>query len=115
MTTSLRRGVAGVLLAIAITGPAFARPDLAYRLTEGQNLNAFVREGPVAAHLLLRNGSDPRILVAFPAGNSGVGLWFERTAHPVTWRLDQPPQPVRRGRLNGVMARASLDAPRLVA
>ncbi|MBL7396164.1 hypothetical protein INQ29_25365, partial [Escherichia coli] len=51
-------------------------PELAYSLTEGQNLNAFVRDGKVAAHLLLRNGSDPRILVAFPAGNSGVGLWF---------------------------------------
>ncbi|KAK0330878.1 hypothetical protein LTR94_031107, partial [Friedmanniomyces endolithicus] len=48
-------------------------PDLAYELTEGQNINAFVREGPVAAHLLLRNGVDPRILVAFPAGNSGAG------------------------------------------
>ncbi|HWU78579.1 MAG TPA: hypothetical protein VN158_00735, partial [Caulobacter sp.] len=73
----LQRSVAAVLLALAIAVPVSAAPDLAYRLTEGRNLNAFVREGPVAAHLLLRNGLDPRILVAFPAGNSGVGLWFE--------------------------------------
>jgi hypothetical protein len=111
----LRRTAVGVWLALALANPASAAPDLAYRLAEGQNLNAFVREDTVAAHLLLRNGVDPRILVAFPAGNSGVGLWFEPTAHPATWRLDRPPQPLRRGGLNGVVATASLDAPRLVA
>lgn len=115
MISALGRTAAGVLLALAISGPAFARPDVAYRLTEGQNLNAFVRDGAVAAHLLLRNGADPRILVAFPAGNSGVGVWFEPIARPATWRLDRPPQPVRRGALSGVVAAASIDTPRLVA
>ncbi len=115
MIDALRRTAAGVLLALTVTSGVSAAPDLAYRLTEGQNLNAFVREDTVAAHLLLRNGTDPRILVAFPAGNSGVGLWFEPMARPATWRLDRPPRPVRRGALNGVVAAASLDAPRLVA
>ncbi|MDB5455933.1 MAG: putative lipoprotein [Caulobacter sp.] len=115
MIEGFRRTAAGVLLALTLASQASAAPDLAYRLTEGQNLNAFVRENTVAAHLLLRNGTDPRILVAFPAGNSGVGLWFERTARPATWRLDRPPRPVRRGALNGVIASASLDAPRLAA
>lgn len=115
MISALGRTAAGVLLALAITGSAFAKPDVAYRLTEGQNLNAFVRDGAVAAHLLLRNGADPRILVAFPAGNSGVGLWFEPIARPATWRLDRPPQPVRRGALSGVVAAASIDTPRLAA
>lgn len=115
MFRDFRWAVVGALLSLTASGQAWATPDLAYQLTEGQNLNAFVREDTVAAHLLLRNGEDPRILVAFPAGNSGVGLWFERTAHPATWRLDQPPRPVRRGGLNGVIVRASLDAPRLVA
>jgi hypothetical protein len=115
MIGALRRALAGVLLALTVASQAAASPDLAYRLTEGQNLNAFVREGAVAAHLLLRNGTDPRILVAFPAGNSGVGLWFEPTMRPAAWRLDRPPQPVRRGALNGVAATASIDAPRLVA
>jgi len=114
MIGGLRRSVAAVLLALTIAAPASAAPDLAYRLTEGRNLNAFVRDGPVAAHLLLRNGLDPRILVAFPAGNSGVGLWFEPTARPAVWRLDRPPRPVRRDGLNGVVAVASLDAPRLI-
>jgi len=93
-------------------------PELAYSLTEGQNLNAFVRDGKVAAHLLLRNGSDPRILVAFPAGNSGVGLWFQPLVRPATWRLDQAPRPVTfadaRGRpLHGIESIATIDAARL--
>lgn len=96
-------------------------PDLAYQLTEGQNINAFVREGPVAAHLLLRNGVDPRILVAFPAGNSGTGQWFARLDRPATWRLEQAPRPLTiaepdgaAGRqLHGVVTVASIDAPRL--
>ena len=50
--------------------------------------------GPVAAHLLLRSGLDPRILVAFPAGNSGVGLWFSHGTTPVTWTLINRPQPL---------------------
>lgn len=98
-----------------------AAPDLAYQLTEGQNINAFVREGPVAAHLLLRNGVDPRILVAFPAGNSGTGQWFARLDRPATWRLEQSPRPLTvaepdgaAGRqLHGVVTVASIDAPRL--
>ncbi|WP_325058519.1 hypothetical protein [Sphingomonas sp. EC-HK361] len=105
--------ILALLSTIGSAAPAPVRPELAYQLTEGQNLNAFVRNGPVAAHLLLRNGTDPRILVAFPAGNSGVGLWFDRTAR-ATWRLDQPPQPLSRGALHGIGVTASIDAPRLV-
>ena len=111
-----------VLLAATQTLAADRRasraPELGYQLVEGQNLNAFVREGPVAAHLLLRNGADPRILVAFPAGNSGVGLWFAAVAADTRWTLEQPPRPLRvadaRGRpLQGIEAIATTTAPRL--
>jgi hypothetical protein len=67
---------------------------LSFDVNEGPNLNSFLREGPVAAHLLLRSGLDPRILIAFPAGNSGVGLWFSHTAQPVNWALRGRPQPL---------------------
>ncbi len=92
-----------------------AVPLLAFRIDEGQNINSFVRQGPVAAHLLLRAGQDPRILVAFPAGNSGVGLWFERTTQPVSWTLTQPPRPIsisddRRRPLHGIEFEVSVDA-----
>lgn len=102
-------------LALAMTGSsASAKPDVAYQVEEGQNLNLFMREGPAAAHLLLRSGNDPRILVAFPAGNSGVGLWFERTERPVAWRVETAPFAVKAGRLNGITTVASLGAPSLV-
>ena len=124
MRLNLRNLAAASMLMLAATQGSVAgvghqaKPELAFQLTEGQNLNAFVREGKVAAHLLLRNGTDPRILVVFPAGNSGVGLWFESLAGPATWQLEQPPTPLSltdtKGRaLYGVSAIASLSTPRL--
>lgn len=117
MRLSLRFAVA-IGIALTTTGAATVassqgKPEIAYQITEGQNLNAFVRSGPVAAHLLLRAGNDPRILIAFPAGNSGVGLWFDRTAQPVQWRLERAPLPISVGALNGVVAIASVNAPSL--
>jgi hypothetical protein len=122
MTGMTRALLAGAMVAgIGLAGLAGAQrqpaPELAYQVTEGQNLNAFVRDGRVAAHLLLRNGIDPRILVAFPAGNSGVGLWFEPLARPATWRLDQSPRPTSAPGIKGpqpaIVTVASIDAPRL--
>jgi hypothetical protein len=72
-----------------------ARPTrLAFGVDEGLNLNRFLREGPVAGHLVLRSGHEPRLLVAFPAGNSGVGLWFEHSEQPVTWAVSGDLEPV---------------------
>ncbi|OQW43580.1 MAG: hypothetical protein A4S12_04180 [Proteobacteria bacterium SG_bin5] len=116
----LAAAAGALLLAAGQSGPsaAQARPELAYQLVEGRNINAFLREGPVAAHLLLRSGLDPRILIAFPAGNSGVALWFDRLAAPARWRLETPPAPLTlrdgQGRpLHGVRAVATIDAPAL--
>jgi hypothetical protein len=86
-----------VLLATAALpalGNSDSEPRLSFDVTEGPNLNSFLREGPVAAHLLLRAGLDPRVLVAFPAGNSGVGLWFAHGTQPVGWALQGRPQPL---------------------
>ena len=82
-------GIAGLLIATAASAQQSAVPapaPLAYRIEEGRILNAFFRDGPVAAHLLLRSGEDPRLLVAFPAGNSGVGLWFAHLTRDARWR-----------------------------
>jgi hypothetical protein len=87
-----------VVLLAATALPAMvssaAEQRLSFDVAEGPNLNSFLREGPVAAHLLLRSGKDPRILIAFPAGNSGVGLWFSHGTQPVTWELRGRPQPL---------------------
>lgn len=107
--------LAALLAGSAPAAPAAAAPDITYRLDEGRNINAFHRDGATAAHLLLRSGREPRLLVAFPAGNSGVGLWFEALAAPAQWRLDVPPATAAPadGR-RGITATASIAAPRLV-
>jgi hypothetical protein len=109
----------GVLAAPPAVAVQRAVPRLDFQVEEGLNLNQLVREGPVAAHLLLRSGDVPRILIAFPAGNSGVGLWFERRSRPVHWTPTGTPRPLRerdrRGRvLYGIEAQASLAADALV-
>ena len=80
--------------ALPAVGSGDPEPRLSFDVNEGPNLNSFLRQGPVAAHLLLRSGQDPRVLVAFPAGNSGVGLWFAPTDRPVRWTLHGRPQPL---------------------
>ncbi len=110
----LLAGIGTLALApLAGSGEAAARQPLYFDVAEGLNFNSFLRDGPVAAHLLLRSGTDPRILVAFPAGNSGVGLWFAHTTTPVTWTMFGRPQPLtvqdERGRsLYGITAEASV-------
>jgi hypothetical protein len=83
-----------------LPAPAFARstptqpPQLTFQVREAGILNYFLRKGPVAAHLLLRSGPVPRILIAFPAGNSGVGLWFGREAGKAQWKIRGQPRSV---------------------
>ncbi|MGT0190788.1 hypothetical protein ACVHYJ_01865 [Burkholderia pyrrocinia] len=87
---------------------------LSFRMDTGGQINAFYRQDKVAAHLLARSSTKPRLLVVFPAGNSGTGLWFDDTAQPVNWSLDTPPSalsaPDTHGRpLYGIGADVSVD------
>ena len=93
-----------------------ATKPLAFRITEGRIENAFFQQGPIAAHLLLSSGTRPRVLVAFPAGNSGVGVWFQTTAKPVQWTLGDVSgdQSTRGSAWHGIRAQATVDADRLV-
>ncbi|MDE2138284.1 MAG: hypothetical protein KGJ68_12705 [Gammaproteobacteria bacterium] len=104
---------------IIAAGAARAAAPLDFEVDDALNLNRFVRAGPVAAHLLLRGGAEPRILVAFPAGNSGVGLWFEKGAPAGSWKLASAPRPMHardaHGRaLEGLAAAATVTATELV-
>ena len=100
MNPPLLRAFVLVIGAILMSAPfaaargAQAAELLSFAVDDSLNLNSFLRDGPVAAHLLLRGGPNPRIIVAFPAGNSGAGVWFERSTTAVTWHLLGPPQPV---------------------
>jgi hypothetical protein len=85
-----------------------------FEVREGLNTNHFVRVGEVAAHLVLRDGTDPRILIAFPAGNSGVGVWFVPERAKASWVLSGPPRALNRvdehGRaLYGISADATVE------
>lgn len=80
--------IAGLLLLCGAA--AQAQPDVRFSITEGRIDNHFYREGPIAAHLLTRSGEDARLVIAFPAGNSGVGLWLDQS---VNWRLVGPLSP----------------------
>jgi len=104
-----------------LAGAAARESPFHFEIKEGQNLNYFLRDGPTAAHLLLRSGVTPRLLVAFPAGNSGIGLWFQSQQPPASqWVINSAPVArVARdsaGRLlHGISFEASIGAQRLEA
>jgi len=91
---------------------------LTFRMDAGGQINQFYREGKISAHLLMRSSKKPRLLVVFPAGNSGTGLWFDDTVQAVNWSLDAPLTPaVSRDELGrslyGITADVSVDASQL--
>lgn len=68
--------------------------------------------------MVLRDGVDPRLLVAFPAGDSGSAIWFEHSPNAVTWTVVGAPRPVllkdRQGRiLRGITAELRANAAEL--
>lgn len=73
----------------ATATPAFASVSnsiLRHTVVDGDATSLFLREGSVAAQVLLTAGVKPRLLVAFAAGNSGATVWFHPTERPVTWQ-----------------------------
>lgn len=107
-------GCTATALAAEVPGPH----RLAFQVSDDTFLNSFLQEGPVAAHLVLRSGPDPRIVVAFPAGDSGVALWFDHTSAPVKWklqrRLETKVSKDEKGRmLYGITASVVVTAPEL--
>lgn len=115
-----RAALCVVLLLLLATGCATQPADTAFRfeVQEGLNQNYLIRDGDTAAHLLLRSGRNPRILAAFPAGNSGTGVWFGPLANPADWQLDVRPKAkaIRDSRdraLSGIEFEASITTPSL--
>jgi len=110
--------VAAASISVSVGARAPVDVRLAFDVREGLNLNSFVREGDVASHVVLRSGTEPRILVTFPAGNSSVGVWFEHVDRAIEWTQLGSPQPVResdeKGRpLRGIATDLSVAAPEL--
>lgn len=113
--------VTGLLVCSSVLATTAQLPPdqkLDFEVDEGLNINYFFRDDKVAAHLLLRSGADPRIIIAFPAGNSGVGVWFAHLPKGAEWQLRGNPEPVEipdaAGRvLYGITSVAKINAPEL--
>lgn len=95
--------------ASADAAPEATGPDsLRFSVSEGRIQNEFFRDGDIAAHLVLTSGMEPRLVVAFPAGNSGTALWFDAAPGSLTWLPEADIEPVQRelqgGTLRGVSA-----------
>ncbi len=97
-------------LGLAFAADAASAP-LRFSVTEGRIQNEFFRDGPVAAHLLLTSGQAPRLIVAFPAGNSGTALWFDRASTAMAWQPGVTISAASRGAPGGVLqgVRAVID------
>lgn len=76
---------ASLLAAAAANAAGATGPELDFSIREGRIGNHFFRDGEVAAHTVLTDGREPRLVVAFPAGNSGVSLWFRPTDSSAAW------------------------------
>lgn len=77
------------LLTIACATTVSPPPaTLRFSVAEGPVLNEFFRRGASAAHLVLTSGASPRLVIAFPAGNSGAALWFDAPSAGWSWQPD---------------------------
>src|SRR5579872_6841199 len=83
--------VAALLPALSFSADTLPETAFHFEVQEGRNLNEFVRAGNTAAHLVLRSGENLRLLVAFPAGNSGVGIWFQPQKTAAQWFVNSSP------------------------
>lgn len=66
------------LVAQAPPAPA----PLQFEVDEGLNQNLFFQSPEDACHAVVTTSQRPRILLTFPAGNSGLGLWADPQANP---------------------------------
>lgn len=76
------------LLAVACTSEVAPPTALRFSAPQGPVLNEFYRDGPVAAHVVLKPGKAPRLVIAFPAGNSGAAVWFDAPSGAFAWSSD---------------------------
>lgn len=62
-------------------------PDavLRFSISEGQSDNHFIQQDGISGHLNLLAVPTPRLIIAFPAGNSGAALFFEKADGAPVW------------------------------
>ncbi len=113
---------AGLLFAAQISTPCtcepLKKPEFIYNVVEGTTQNQFIRDGDISAHIILRSGAKLRALIAFPAGNSGVSVWFKPQTNSINWKITDTAKPIiqkdDKGRdLYGVEFVATINTKRL--
>lgn len=72
--------------------------DMNLRIDEGTATHFLLRDGKTAAHVNLLSGKKPRLLVAYPAGNSGTSVWFDSPGGDVEFTSTVPPEALPGGR-----------------
>ncbi|WCL55264.1 hypothetical protein [Gimibacter soli] len=98
---------------VAALGLATATMADEFSVLEGNADNAFISEGQVTGHLLLTSGLEPRIIVAFPAGNSGAGIFLAKPQRLVHFTRTHALEALTETDATGITARFSADAPAL--
>jgi hypothetical protein len=91
-----------------------AQETLAFAIHEGNLGNYFYRSGPISAHVLVRSGTSPRVVVAFPAGNAGAGLWFEDLSDAAELSVTGGVDGLTEHGLRGILGSVYATTPRLV-
>lgn len=97
-----------------------APAPLRHRVDEEPGLNRFLRDGELMLHLHASMAPARRLVMAFAAGNSGAGLWFEPADDGLQWQIERDPERLPdaqhdKGPLRGAgcTLRANVDALRL--
>ncbi|MBF0545755.1 MAG: hypothetical protein HQM08_15030 [Candidatus Riflebacteria bacterium] len=48
-----------------------------FKVEEGRNINLFYQKDDLSCHIVLTNEFKPKVVVAFPQGNSGAAIFFD--------------------------------------
>src|SRR5207253_53236 len=103
---------AALLLASMSAAAAPPPETLSFSVIEGSVRNYFYRRGGAAAHVLASSGASPRLIAAFPAANSGIGVWFSTGTRAATLELAGDLAGVeRQDGMRGVTGRFSASGP----
>jgi hypothetical protein len=81
--------------------PTTTEHELRFCLREGAGHNCLLRDSTVAAHVVATSGPSPRLVIAFPAENSGAAFWATAGA-AAELTIDGTPQSFHLGALRGV-------------
>ena len=60
-----------------------------------------LRDQNTAVHIYMDTAKDPYLFFAFPAGNSGTGIWFKTATNGATLQAIARPTTLREGNLHG--------------